>query len=273
MTQVRDVGIGTGIGAFSGLLGVGGGLLLVPFLVLTRGMEQKRAQATSLVMVFTAAAGGAVTYAVNASIAWFPALFIVIGGLVGSWVGTHTVQRTPDHWLQLCFGLLLGLVALRLVLTNSQGHSSDLNPTLALTAGAGYVLSGVAMGFLSALFGIGGGILLIPILVTVFGYHQQLASGTSLAVMLPIAVLGAVRLGRVGLTEWSLGLRFGIGAIAGAAVGALLALSLPADVLRYAFSVVMVLVGLRMARQGWLGLRRSRRNRRPGSWPASESAE
>lgn len=258
MTQVREVGIGTGIGAFSGLLGLGGGLLLVPLLVLTRGMEQKRAQATSLVMVFSAAAGGAVTYAVNARIAWLPAASIVIGGLVGSWVGTHVVQRTPDRWLQLAFGLLLCIVALRLVLTNSSGQRSDLSPDLSLMTGVAYVLSGVAMGFLSVLFGIGGGIVLIPILVTWFGYEQPLASGTSLAVTLPIAALGAIRLSRVGLTEWPMGLRFGIGAIAGAAIGALLALSLPAEVLRYAFALVMVLVGLRMAREGWRGLRGQR---------------
>ena len=258
LPQVRDVGIGTGIGAFSGLLGVGGGLLLVPLLVLTRGMEQKRAQATSLVMVFTAAAGGAVTYALNSSIAWLPAVFIVVGGLTGSWIGTHTVQRTPDHWLQLAFGVLLALVAVRLALTPSAGPGgANVIPTLTVLAGLGYVLSGVAMGFLSALFGIGGGIILIPILVTGFGYQQQLASGTSLAVMFPIALLGAVRLSRVGLTQWPLGLRFGIGSIAGAVIGALLALSLPAEVLRIIFAVVMVFISYRMIRQGWRARRRS----------------
>ena len=254
--QARDVGIGSAIGGFSGLLGVGGGILLVPLLVLVRGMEQKRAQATSLVMVFTAAAGGAVTYALNSSIAWLPAAFIVVGGLAGSWIGAHTVLRTPDHWLQLAFGLLLGIVAVRLVLVNTSGQdASEAIADLTAVSGAGYVLGGVAMGFLSALFGIGGGIILIPILVTWFGYEQQLASGTSLAVMFPIALLGALRLSRVGMTDWRLGLRFGVGAIIGAAIGALLALSLPATFLRYAFAIVMVIMGVRMMRQGWVGLR------------------
>lgn len=257
VTGAKDIGIGAAIGGFSGTFGVGGGLVLVPLLVLGRGMEQKRAQATSLVMVFTAAGGGAVIYALNASIAWLPAAIIAVGGLIGSWLGAHTVLRAPSHGLQLIFGFLLVAVAVRLLLTVAPGaEASQAIAELSLLSGLGYVISGLTMGFLSALLGIGGGIILIPILVTGFGYQQQLASGTSLAVMLPIAALGAYRLSQVGLTDWPMGFRFGLGSVPGAAVGALVAMSLSPLILRYAFAVIMVIIGVRMAYLGWRAWRR-----------------
>ena len=78
-----DLGIGTGLGAFSGAFGVGGGILLVPFLVLARKIPQKQAQATSLVMVAMAAAAGAVRYAASSEVAWLPALVITSEGWLG----------------------------------------------------------------------------------------------------------------------------------------------------------------------------------------------
>ena len=128
-----------------------------------------------------------------------------------------------------------------------QQHPGDVTagelpaPTV-LVAGA-YVLSGLGMGLLSALFGIGGGILLVPVLIAGFGYAPQLAAGTSLAVMVPIALLGAVRLTRPGLTQWGDGARYGLGAIAGAVLGAALALAASGTLLRVAFAILMLAVG------------------------------
>ncbi|MGI9197379.1 MAG: TSUP family transporter, partial [Candidatus Nanopelagicales bacterium] len=123
----------------------------------------------------------------------------------------------------------------------------------ALSAGVAgtYVVSGLAMGFLAAMFGIGGGILLVPILVTVLDYDLRLAAGTSLAVMVPTALLGAVRLTRPGLTSWSRGVRFGVGGVVGALLGAWLGLRLPVAVLTWVFAAVLVATAVQMVRTGW----------------------
>lgn len=242
---LRDGAVGIGVGAFSGLLGVGGGILLVPFLVLALTWGQKRAQATSLVMVAMAGAAGAVTYAVGDSVAWIPAVIIMAGGLLGSLIGASIVQRTADSRLQILFGSLLVLVALRLLWPAGIAEVDAL-PALTAWVVIGYLVSGLGMGILSALFGIGGGILLIPLLITFFGFSQQLAAGTSLAVIVPIAILGALRLTKPGLTDWRIGFRFGLGAVVGAVVGASAALVIPGIVLRLGFAVVLLLVALRM---------------------------
>jgi uncharacterized membrane protein YfcA len=247
----RDLLIGVGVGIFSGALGVGGGILLVPYLVLVLFVAQKRAQATSLVMVAMAATAGAVTYGLAQSVAWLPAAFIIIGGLLGALLGSYAVQRTPDHRLQIAFGVLLVIVAVRLLFpTSVEVATSEALPAITPALAAAYIIIGVAMGALSALFGIGGGILLIPVLVTGFGFGQQFAAGTSLAVMVPIALFGALRLTKPGLTDWRLGIRFGTGSIFGAVAGAAIALAIPGDALRWIFAMVMLIVAVRMVRVG-----------------------
>jgi uncharacterized membrane protein YfcA len=245
---VADTGVGFGVGAFSGVLGVGGGILLVPYLVLSRAFPQKRAQATSLVMVACAALFGALTYAWAGDVAWLPSMLLLAGGLAGSLLGSHLVLRTASHVLQAAFGLLMIVVAGYLLL----GTSATTSTTVAeISTGTvvGYLLSGVVMGVLSALFGIGGGIVLIPILVGVFGYSQQLAAGTSLAVMTGVALVGAIRLSHAQLTDWRMGLTFGIASIPGALIGAVLALAISGEILRIGFAIVMAALGLRMSLQ------------------------
>ena len=248
--MARDLLIGFGAGVFSGAFGVGGGIILVPLLVLLLQFTQKRAQATSLVMVTLAATAGFATYALSGQVAWIPAGFIIIGGVVGSLLGSSVVQRTSDRRLQIGFGILLIAVAVQLLATSADQTAADLADLSALVA-IGFVLSGVAMGLLSALFGVGGGIILIPIIVTLFGFPQQLAAGTSLAVMAPVALLGAWRQSRGGATDWSVGLRFGFASIPGSVLGAVVAVSVSGSLLRSLFAVLLIVVGLQMGISGW----------------------
>ena len=250
--MARDLLIGFSVGAFSGAFGVGGGIILVPVLVLLLHMQQKNAQATSLVTVTFAAIAGLSTYALADFVAWIPAAFVLIGGLTGSLLGSSVVKRTPDYRLQLGFGLLLVAVAVRLLWPTQSLEVTDLStitPTIALA----FIASGVAMGVLSALSGIGGGIILIPIVVTLFGFSQQLAAGTSLAVMAPIALLGAWRQSRTGATDWLMGVRFGLSSIPGAVLGAAVAVAVSGVLVKTVFALVLVVVGIQMLRRGWLG--------------------
>lgn len=247
--MLRDLLIGFGAGVFSGLFGVGGGIVLVPLLVLLLHFEQKRAQATSLVMVSMAALAGFITYAINGQVAWIPAAFILAGGIVGSLWGSRIVRSVANHWLQVGFGLVLLAVAVRMLWPQESSFAGDI-PEISVAIVLAYLASGVAMGLLSALFGVGGGIIVIPIMVTLFGFPQQLAAGTSLAVMAPIALLGAWRQSRTGATDWSAGLRFGVASIPGGVVGALVAVELTGSVLRGLFAALVALVGLRMASSG-----------------------
>jgi uncharacterized membrane protein YfcA len=249
---LRDLSIGLVVGAFSGLFGVGGGILLVPILVLAFHVAQKHAQATSLVVVALAATTGAVTYVVGDSVVWSSVVFLLAGGFVGTWLGSAIVVRIQTRWLQLMFGVLLVVAAIRLVVVAGDAVSTavvSLGPWVIV----GYVLSGFAMGLLSSLLGIGGGIIVIPLLIAFFGFTQQLAAGTSLVVMVPIALLGAWRLTRAGHTQWGQGSRIGVGAAVGAVGGASLALVSDAGIMQAAFGVVMVFAATQMLWRAFRG--------------------
>jgi uncharacterized membrane protein YfcA len=244
--------VGAGAGVISGLFGVGGGIVLVPYLVLVRGWGQKQAQATSLVMVAMAATAGLVQYAVAGNVVWTAAGAVLVGGLVGAVVGSALVVRLHSWVLQMAFAGILLLAALRMVtapMSDAGGILPEMNPALAIA----YVASGVAMGILSALFGIGGGILLVPLLVTLFSFDIRLAAGTSLAVMGPIALMGALRQSRQGATDWRAGGLLGLGGIVGGLAGAALAQRLPLTVLTWLFAALLVYTAVRLARAGWQG--------------------
>jgi uncharacterized membrane protein YfcA len=253
---LRDLTIGLIVGAFSGLFGVGGGILLVPILVLLLHVPQKHAQATSLVVVALAAATGAVTYAVGDSVVWSSVVFLLTGGLLGTWLGSAIVVRIHTRWLQLMFGLLLVVAAIRLVVVAGDAVSTAVVP-LGPWVIVGYLLSGCAMGLLSSMLGVGGGIIVIPLLIAFFGFTQQLAAGTSLVVMVPIALLGAWQLTRSGHTRWGQGTRIGVAAALGAVGGASLALVANAAVMQAAFGVVLVFAASQML---WKGFRRPSTN-------------
>lgn len=244
---MADLAVGGGAGLVSGSLGVGGGLVLTPYLVIVRKVPQKVAQATALVLVTMAASAGVIPYAIGGSVAWVPAAFILAGGLGGAYLGTIIVARVSNAGLQAAFGVLLVVVALRLVWPQGQeGEAGQQIPSLTVATAVVYVGAGLAMGLLSAIFGIGGGIVLVPVLVAVVHFGQREAAGTSLAVMIIIALLGALRLTRLGYTDWRAGSRFGVAAAICAFAGAYLALLLPETILRAAFAVLLAFVGVRL---------------------------
>ena len=244
-----DIFTGLLVGALSGAFGVGGGIVLVPMLVLLRGVAQKAAQATSLVVVPIAAGSGAITYAVGGSV-WWPALApLIAGGVLGVLAGTYVLVHTPDKWLSYAFALLLLAVAGRLVWLGVTGSTvsdvADLSPGWI----AAYLAAGLAMGLVSSLLGVGAGIIVIPLLVTFFSFSQTLAAGTSLAVMIPIALLGAWRLTSAGFTNWGQGIRIGLPAAASAIGGASIALVVDESYLQIGFALILVWGAVELVRK------------------------
>jgi uncharacterized protein len=107
---------------------------------------------------------------------------------------------------------------------------------------------GAVAGVLAGLLGVGGGILLVPFLVLAVGMTQHEAEATSLLVILPTAVAASIALRRRGVGDLPVALVIGVVGAVGAVAGALLALSLPADVLRAVFAVLLAIAGLRLIR-------------------------
>jgi uncharacterized membrane protein YfcA len=108
------------------------------------------------------------------------------------------------------------------------------------------VLAGAAAGLL----GVGGGTLIIPFLTLAVGVSQHQAEATSLLVILPTAIVATIVLRRKGIGDAGLALRFGTLGAAFGILGALVALALPAQILRYAFALLLAAVAVRLLRDG-----------------------
>jgi uncharacterized membrane protein YfcA len=113
---------------------------------------------------------------------------------------------------------------------------------------AGLILLGLLAGTVAASLGVGGGIIYVPALVVLFAFDQHIAQGTSLAIILPTAIVATIAHARLGNVRWPLAAPIAIAGIAGAALGAWIALSLDADLLRRLFGVFLLLMAARM---GW----------------------
>lgn len=115
----------------------------------------------------------------------------------------------------------------------------------------GLVILGLFAGSLAATLGVGGGIIYVPVLVSVFAFSQLEAQGTSLAVILATSVVGTYLHSRANRVVWKVAFVTGGVGIVFALAGANLALSMDEETLGKIFAVVMALLALRMAHKAW----------------------
>ncbi|WP_366924683.1 sulfite exporter TauE/SafE family protein [Metallumcola ferriviriculae] len=110
------------------------------------------------------------------------------------------------------------------------------------------ILLGLLAGVLSSLLGIGGGIVLVPGMIYLLGLPVDKAVGTSLAIILPTALVGVYRHTTYGNVDWKAGLLIIVGSVTGAWLGAWLSRLIPAEILKKLFAGLIVLVAIKMWR-------------------------
>lgn len=248
------VGLGVLGGIVSGVLGVGGGIVFVPLMMLVLKFTQRRANATSLLAIVPTAIVGATSFTIEGEVAWVPALLLGGGAIAGSRVGSRWLRRIDERRLRIVFLSLVLAVGVRFAIEAAVGapgpHAGIHLGTGALLIGriAGLVAIGVAIGVLSALLGVGGGIAIVPVLVGVFDATQLEAQATSLAAIVPSAISAVYWNSRAELVEWRSGIRLGIGGAVGAVLGSRIALLVPEQALEIGFGVLLALIVVQMAR-------------------------
>ncbi len=242
--KLRAALVGLVGGLTSGLLGVGGGIVLVPMLTKFLGLDQKRAQATSLaILVFTASAA-AIAYRIAGPVDLRLAGLLALGSIVGVRLGTLFSVGHPAAALRRMFGVFSSVVGLRLLLPNLPQGSWLALPGLsgmAIEVGVGF-----GVGWLAGLLGVGGGVILVPILTLLFGVPQHAAQGVSLFMIVPTSIVGAWTQVRLGAVEKPVVAPVAIAAVIAAVGAAAVAHMLPGDTLRVLFGVLLVVIGTRM---------------------------
>jgi uncharacterized membrane protein YfcA len=244
------VGIGLLAGLLSGLFGVGGGTVIVPFLVLLLRFDQRLAAGTSLAAIVPTAAVGVISYAVHGSVAWIPALLLAAGAVFGAQIGTWLLPRLSLTVLRWAFvGFLVAVIVSLFVVIPSR----DAELTLTVLSGAALVALGVVTGILSGLIGVGGGIIVVPALMVLFGTSDLVAKGTSLLMMIPTAVSGTVGNMRRRNVDLVAAAIVGVAACTTTALGAWAAVLLDPFVANALFAVYLVVIAVQMALRAWRG--------------------
>ena len=110
----------------------------------------------------------------------------------------------------------------------------------------GYILVGLAAGTVSASLGVGGGVLIVPALVIIYSFDQHVAQGTSLAVIVPTAVVGAIVHARAARVVWSYAIPLGIAGVFGGMLGGSVALTLDETWLRRLFAAMLAITAIQV---------------------------
>lgn len=254
--------IGCIAGVASGMFGIGGGIIIVPALILLAGFTIVQANGTSLAALLLPVGLPAVlAYHREKLVHWKAAAGLVSGLLIGVYGGAQIALALPQDTLKRIYGLFLLYMAWRfiepLVLWRTirqknaaqQGKpevvttSNDITRPVSIL----WMLAlGILAGVSSGMFGIGGGNIIVPILVAFLGFDQKLAIGTSLAaLLLPVGLPGVFLYGRAGQLDWQVALPLALGLLSGVLVGARITISLPSQTVKRIYGVFLFIMGLR----------------------------
>ncbi len=117
---------------------------------------------------------------------------------------------------------------------------------MTITSILGLVLLGIFAGFLSSMVGIGGGIVLVPALVLIFGLSQHSAQGTTLAMLsFPVSLVAAISYHKKGLVDWKIAMILCIGFVVGGFLGGRLVVDIPAQTIKRVFAVMMMIIAVK----------------------------
>ncbi|WP_341978339.1 sulfite exporter TauE/SafE family protein [Microbacterium sp. LWO13-1.2] len=245
--------IGLLAGLLSGLFGVGGGTVIVPLLVLLLQFDQRIAAGTSLAAIVPTATVGVVSYAVSGSVAWVPAIILAAGAVVGAQIGTWLLPRISQTALRWgFFGFLVVVIASLFLVIPSR----DAAFALTWWSGIALVAVGVGAGLLAGLIGVGGGVIVVPVLMLAFGTSDLVAKGTSLLMMIPTAVSGTVGNIRHRNVDLIAAAVIGASACTTTALGAWLATIIDPAAGNMLFAAYLVVIAAQMAMKAIRGRKR-----------------
>ena len=248
--------IGVFVGVLSGMLGIGGGMAMIPIFRLGYGMQAIQATATSLFAIVPTSAAGLVTHIRNKTC--YPRLGVAagIGGALTSVAGVHLANMSPSWLVMLAAAMVIGYSAFTMFrkamavpkrasapdgkATDADADETPLTRRKLLIGAVIGLVAGVASGYV----GVGGGFIMIPMFISLLGTSMKKASGTSLIAICILAIPGVVSQLMLGNVMVAAGAAMAAGAIPGAILGANLTKRIPERQLRFVFAILLVFAAI-----------------------------
>jgi uncharacterized membrane protein YfcA len=237
LTLAINLGLGVLLGAVGGLLGIGGGLIAIPILGALYGMDQHLAQGTALVMILPNVLIGFWRYHQRTPVDFRALTWMILLSIGSAALAAHFASRIGSGQLRSAFAVFLIALA-AYFLWQLRAHPA-MAPKAVWPARFTPVV-GVISGLMSGLFTIGGGLVSVPALVSLFGMKQTQAQGIALALVIPASVTALFSYAQAGNVDWHVAIPLALGGLVSVSWGVALAYRLPAAKLRVSFCVVLV---------------------------------
>jgi len=237
------VAIGLASGFMSGLFGVGGGTVIVPLLVGIALFSQKLASGTSGASIIITAAVGVISYALHGQVDWIAGILLAAGGIVGAQLGAHLLHVIRENIVRWIFIVFLAcMVVMMFLVVPERGATVDMH----VGTGIALVALGVVTGILSGLIGVGGGVIVVPAMMFLFGSSDLVAKGTSLLMMIPTTISGAIRNARNKNIDLVAAGTVGLATLITTPLGVLLAAHISPFVANILFAIFLLVIGIQM---------------------------
>ena len=239
------------IGTVASMIGIGGGVFIVPLLALLYGFSPAQAVGTSLTTIIFTSLASTANYSKQKRIYYKIGLILAITTIPGAILGAYLTSIIQQPLLGLTFGVFLIFVALRMIFRlNLSKTQSIISSEHTMLENKKKVWLGLALSFFgglsSGLLGIGGGALLVPIMNLAMGMTMHVTTATSMFTMIFTSTSGVVQHLSLGHVNLESALLLAVGTIFGAQLGAYGSKKISGGNLRRIFGLVLIIISIRM---------------------------
>ncbi|MEH7108455.1 sulfite exporter TauE/SafE family protein [Bacillus sp. JJ1764] len=266
--------IGIAASSLGSLIGMGGGIIVVPALLylstlsfLSHPLTPQVVVGTSLFTMIFTGLSSTLAYMKHKTVDYKSGLIFLIGSGPGSIIGAWVTEKLNLHSFSLYFGLFIIFVSIVMLVRDKlkpipyrkdKGIHRTFTDNSGKTYEYGYnsvvgVIIAFIVGFLSGIFGIGGGSLMVPTMILLFFFPPHVATATSMFMILPTSILSSITHISLGNVDWLYALALIPGAWIGAKVGVFLNTKLKSKTIVWIIRIILVVVGVRLIYQGMTG--------------------
>ncbi len=241
--------VGTVVGFFGTLVGVGGGFIVVPLLALVYHQSAQLAVGTSLCIVALNALSGTSVYIKQKRIDYRAGISFSLATIPGSFIGAYLLQMVSQTVFDIGFGLCLIGIAVYMLTKKENGDTTSSKSALhqphQYSMSLGIVIS-FFVGFFASMAGIGGGVVHVPAMIYVLKFTPFIAIPTSHFILAISATFAAVSHGLIGEVAWNFVPYLGVGAIFGAQIGGKLSHKIRTKWLLRGLMIAIIFVAIRL---------------------------
>lgn len=242
MTIVLLILLGLIASTYGVIIGAGGGFIFVPLLLLFYTISPEEAAGTGLLIVLISSLSGLYSYVKQKRIQYKVGLLLAMGAIPGTFIGNTLISFIPEATFYKVFALMLLGLGFFLIF---RAPSEETTPVISEEKQRLFLpLIGIGVGTISSFFGIGGGFIVVPIFMYVFGLRIHLATATSIFALIIYSSIGSIMPLLKGSIDWTVLAWSGIGVLIGSQLGAFVSKRLNAGVVTRMLATVVILMGV-----------------------------